>query len=105
MIRQTGQLVKCADDLQDALLIECSKDEAKQYGTLKEWKKINKSASTLKKVINKANKKVNKIYGQSVSAYELKVLDVIIMLLPFFFRVMEILFAGGVAYLIYAIIK
>lgn len=47
MNRIAEKTTACAYDLQSALALECSREDAKRMGTLKEWKTINRKVQKL----------------------------------------------------------
>lgn len=47
MNRTTEKVTAYAYDLQSALALECSREDAKRLGTLKEWKAINRKVQKL----------------------------------------------------------
>ncbi|MCI8472540.1 MAG: hypothetical protein HFE65_05495 [Clostridiales bacterium] len=51
MDRQIEKLLAYTEDLKQALSLECSKEEAKKYGTVREWNAINRNIKRLKRKI------------------------------------------------------
>ena len=85
MDRTIRYLYTYIDELRDTLLIECSKEEAYKYGTIKEWKTINNS-------INRLEHKVKRLQKQTTERnYDFldNILDVLLLCLPIFFLVVE----------------
>lgn len=48
-------------ELHLSLILECSREDAKQYGTLKEWKKINRRVLRLEQAARKMTKSISDV--------------------------------------------
>ncbi len=56
MDKNIKRLKDNAQELHDALALECSKDEAKRLGTLCEWKAIHREAKRIEKEARKVER-------------------------------------------------
>lgn len=85
MDRMIRGLYSYTDELRQALLLECSKEDAYKYGTIKEWKAINNS-------INRLERKVKRLQKQTTERnydFLYDILYVLLLCLPVFFWVVK----------------
>lgn len=52
MDKQIEKLLIYTDELKQALVLECSKEEARKYGSVQEWNEINRKIKRLERKIN-----------------------------------------------------
>lgn len=69
MDRQIEKLLAYTEDLKQALSLECSKEEAKKYGTVREWNAINRNIKRLERKIRPLQDHEKTYYGNGSLLY------------------------------------
>lgn len=87
MDKQIEKLLIYTDELKQALVLECSKEEARKYGSVQEWNEVNRGIKRLERKINTLQKHEKPSYGDGWY----NVLYALVCCLPIFFFIVKLI--------------
>lgn len=85
------ELTGYASDLRSSLMLECSREEAKAYGTLKEWKAADREIRRTERNVHRFQKKMRK-ETRSKANVKSDLRYYLLLCLPFLFLLLKAAF-------------